>query len=478
MVYRLDFPYAPDSQEAQVVCMNGGSSVCSNGVLSVTCGAGTYSGAGVQGLYPMMSCGRNDLTCEFTALFDAGACSNTLQVVGVGDGEHGVFVGYNGPNFGVRLLTGGQMQYYVLRIGSAAAAAGTLVMTLNGSSFSYPLTLGQSVAAILYQVAADPALTNANMQTRVSNNTVVINTALAMPTLTAPSVQDGGTGCSPGLSQPLTGAAPADLWAYPNSGSVIRGPADWNGIGVDPNAGISWSNTNAFKISIAPLGFGSIVISMLNPNTLGYTPIHTFNNSNCGQNLSNLTLGLAPSAYSVNFTGSRSLTVQTTGFIVGGLEGGHRIRPAFGYAAAVTTKLPQVSPTTLIVLQNMPLLGGTRNCRMMCMGKMTVSLSTQYSVQLSIFKNCRFGTALSGAQTDPNSCVLVDSSTSTSITGGTLVKAWVLTVSNPVWETCIDDVWAEPGGTLAFVLNLTQAPTVTSTVSPVTTGLALTWHQR
>lgn len=490
MVYRLDFAYGVDSQEARVICMNGATSSCAGGVLTATCGTNSYSGAGMQGRFPLVPVDRSEVGCEFTAMFDPNAAPNTLQVVGVGDGEHGVFVGYNGTRFGVRLLTGGQVQYYYLQVAAAAARAGTLTVTLNGAVFSYSLTAGQSVAAILAQVAYDPALLGSNMQAWVQNGLVVISTALAMPTVVAPIVSDGNTGCSPSITQPLAGAAPVDQWAYPSSGNVVRGPFDWNGIGLDPSVPVAWSNANTFKISFSPLGFGSIRVSMINPNTLDYTPLHTFNNSNSTQNLSCFTLGLLPSMYAVNFTGGQSLNVKTTGFMISASDGlpRHRVRPAFTAGVAAASAPLQAAPYTLLTLQNLLVYNSVRNCKVACLRKLAFSLATSAVAQLSLYKDPCFTAVLKGVQKDPNSCVLVDSTSNAPLAPdtGALLKTWILTASAPFFEVCVDDVWAEPGSVLVFTVAAPNAQAAagaatvvgsTTSTFTATAGLTVTWVQ-
>lgn len=466
MPFELSWPYQVDTQEAKVICMNQGSYNCTNGLLTVTCGNVGISGAGMQSSYPLMVTGKQVVTCQFTAMFDSNPCAGTMQIAGVGDGEHGVFVGYNGTSFGVRLLTGGQMQYYVLRVANAATLAGTVTISINGTTFSYSLALGQSVSSILYQIATDSTILNANMQTRVVNSSVVINTALAMSTVAPPSVTDTGTGCGCTIAQVVAGTWPTDNWVYQPL---------WNGPGINPTTPIAWNNGNTFKVTIGPLGFGSISISVLNPDSLCYTLLHTFNKISSSQGFSFVSLGLLPSLYSVNFAATQPVSLSSTGFLVDGAENSGRIRPMFSAASTYTSLVTAATPATVLSLQNMQLLQSTRNCKMINMVGVDVSFSGNVALQLSAYKDPQLTGPLLGTQRDSNSCALVDTSTNVNLVANTgcLLRSWALAATNPSFHFRIDDLWVEPGALLVFVASRVGAVNT----SGVVFGVTVTWNQ-
>lgn len=467
MPFELSWPYQVDAQEAKVICMNQGSSTCSNGLLTVTCGNAGISGAGMQSSYPLIVTGKQMVTCQFTAMFDSNPCAGSMQIAGVGDGEHGVFVGYNGTSFGVRLLTAGQMQYYVVRVCSSTTAAGTVTLTLNGSTFSYSLTSSQSVSSILYQIATDPNLLNNNMQTRVVNSSVVINTALAMPAQSPPSVTDTGTGCGITIAQVVAGVWPTDMWVYQPS---------WNGPGLNPTTPIAWNNGNTFKITIGPLGFGSISVSVLNPDSLCQTVLHTFNKINSSQGFSFVSLGLLPSLYSVNFAATQSVSLSSTGFLVDGAENSGRIRPMFSATSTNTGLFPGSTLNSLLCLQNTQLLQTTRNCKIMNMIGLDVSVAGNVSLLLSVYKDPQLTAPLRGTQIDTNSCTLVDATSNVSLVANTgyLLRSWQLTATAPMFHLTIDDLWVEPGALLVFCVSKIGTATLTA---GILMGLTASWNQ-
>ena len=465
MAFQLDWPYFVDAQDATVTCMNGGTSACSDGVATVTCGTNPFSGAGLQGRFPLAAVGRDDFSVEFTATFDTRAGDGSLQVAGVGDGEHGVFVGYNGPRFGVRLLTGGRMQFYQVTIANDAVQTGTLSLTLNGTVLSYAVQQGDSVMSILTSICRDPSVTNANMTTCVLNHSVYLATALAFPAFSAPQLTDTGTGCGASVQQLVAGQEPLDLWVSPE---------DWNGAGLSRPTSIDWGKGNTFKVTVSSLGYGTITVSVMDPVSLAFTDLHGFTNANSTRNLNFLGLGLIPSMYSCNFTGNTALTVGSTGFLVSAGPASilpARIRPPFCHAVNAAQLRASPTAATLLVLQNMVLVRGVRNCKVMSLASVTLNVACQQPCQVALYKDPTFDLPLSGAWHDPGSCVVVDDTTRASMLGGTLLRSWLATSTLDLTVPDLPGCWAEPGSRLAFCVSCLTGP------AALTAGLAVTWQQ-
>lgn len=476
--FQLDFPYRVDTQDARVITMNGGTSTCQNGVLGVTCGTQQWSGAGMQGRFPLAAIGNKEFSIDFTAIFDSNACPGTLQIVGIGDGERGVFVGYNGAQFGVRLLLGGKMQFYVLSLTNSASASGQLVVTLNGTSFAYTIASGQSIMSILSQVAGDPRLVAANMTTCIVNNGVYIVTALAFPPSSPCALTDTGTGTSATLNQIITGVAPVDQWVYSQ---------DWNGPGLSKPTTINFSAGNTYRIRLTPLGFGTVTVSVLDPVSMAFTDLNTFTRANSAQNLVFLGQGLVPSMYSCNFIGNTSLTVQSTGFLVSAGPNSilpARIRPPYCAAVNCISITLNNSPTTLLNLQNMLVINNTKNTKVINLNTVTINVTSAQPCQVACWKDAVFQAPLAGVASDNNSSVLVDNVSRVSVQSGNLLHNWLVPNSFTASGLDMSDCWAEPGCSLTFTLNMlnqTVSTPVTSTLTSssqvATVGICVTWCQ-
>lgn len=460
---QLGWPYFVDTQDATVLCMNGGSSACSGGLLTVTCGTAPYSGAGLQGRYPLAATGQEQFTVDFTAMFDESATDGSLQLAGVGDGEHGIFVGYAGANFGIRLMSDGKMQFYKVSVASGASAAGTITIGINGMSFPVAIANNSSLVAVLNAIATNPALSTANMTAYVINSNVYIVTALAFSSPAAPSLTDSGTGCGAQISQLVNGQAPNDTWVY---------PSDWNGSGLCRPDSVSWGMGNTFRITISSLGFGTITVSIFDPVSLSFTDLHNFNRANSNINTSFLCVGLIPSLYACNFTGNTAHSVSSTGFLMSASEP-TCIRAPFCYASNnVQVQLPASTIITLLVLQNMLLVRGVRNSKVVNMTNITLNLSSSQPCQVGLYKDSTFNIPLCSTWSDQNSCVLVDDSTRALVQGGVLLRSWLCTGSLNVDVSDLAGCWAEPGSRLVLCAScpIGQACSLTQ-------GLAVNWTQ-
>ena len=476
--FQLDFAYGVDSQDAKVICMNGGSSACANGLLSVACGPSQWSGAGMQGRFPLAVVG-DKLEVTFTAMFDANPAPGTMQIVGVGDGEHGIFVGYNEDAFGVRLLLGGKMQFYLLTVPIAASKNGQLTLSINGVSFVYNLSQGQSITSILSQVATDVRLTAANLTTCIVNNGLYIATALAFPSIAPMSLTDSGTGTQSVLTQIIAGVAPQDQWVYSNN---------WNGPGLSRPTNINFSAGNTFRVRLTPLGFGTVTVSVLDPASMAFTDLHTFTNANAFASLAFLGTGLVPSMYSCNYTGNTILKVQSTGFIVSAGPGNvvpARIRPPFSAYSNYIGLTIQNTATTLLNLQNMPVFSGLRNSKVINLNTLSINVTATQPCQVCCWKDAVLAGPLAGVPSDNNSIVLVDNTTRTAVTSGTLLHNWLVPASLTLSGLDMSDCWAEPGSSLTFsVSSFGQTTSVagvltatSNTVVTATVGLCATWCQ-
>lgn len=471
MALQLEWPYYVDSMAAKVMTFNGGSSVCAGGVLSLTCAAAAPSAGVLQGTYPLVATGATNSSVDFTASFDTSPAPGTVQMVGLGDGEQGAFFGYNGLNFGVRLLSLGQTQFYAFTVGSAATAAGTVRLTLNGAVFQYTVTKGQTALALLQQVAGDPLLASANMVGALVNSSVVISTSQAQPATSSPVLADSGTGCQCGLVTLVAGVAPVDVWVLQQN---------WQGSLVGRPSPVQWNNGNTFRISFSTVGFGSITYSVLDPVALDFVEVQTLTKANSSQNLATFMQGLVPAMYSRNLAGNAAVTVTSTGFLLSPRPHRALTRPPFCYSATLLGVQVSLSPVTVLSMQNMLVINGQRNRRVATTRTLVASLTSTQPCQLSCYKNPTLSLPLAGARVDSNAILQADSTTQAAVTGGTLVSTWTLMNTNLVTMD-VSSITLEPGAVIVFAVTgayaastglLAAAPTVTATM-----GLTVTWSQ-
>lgn len=452
MCYMIDWQTAVDSMDAKVLQINGGFLTAVSGMITLNSGASAPSGTVLQSRWPVCSVGDQPLITCFTAAFDVNPAVGTVQLAGLGDGERGVWVGYNGTQFGIRLLSGGRTQVYSFAVQNAASASGSIVLTINNQQYTYAVVQGESVNSILQNVANDQNIAAANMTTCTVNNCVYIITAAAAPQVCQPGLVDNGTGCNSSLSTLVAGQSPVSEWVYPE---------DWNGPGLSQPSPIRWDNCNTFQVTLCTLGFGSITVSVIDPAGMNLTDLHYFTNVNSTDNFCRVALGPVPSLYSRNFTGNASVAVQSSGFLVTPRPDDilhTRIRPPFCFTNnLVNMTLGSVS-TAVVTLQNVYLQAGLRNCKVISLMSISVTVQASSACVVAVQKNPILSAPLNGISQDPNSIALIDDTSNPSVVSGDLLRAWTI-CNNSTYTHDLTGCWAEPGSILAITAQTAQPGT-------------------
>lgn len=454
MAYLLDWQNSVDDLDARCFNVYGGSLTCKDGVVAVGSNHAAPSASIVRGCFPLSPVGRQQLTVDFTAAFDPQPADGTVQLAGLGDGERGVFVGYNGARFGIRMLVDGQSQIYSLKITSAATATGVLTVTLCGNEFGFDIAQGQSQTSILRMIASDGRL--ADNITTIVNDSVYLITAAATAASSAPTVDDGGCGCNPILTLEVEGKEPSSCWMY---------PSDWNGPGLSQPSPIQWNNLNSFRITLCTLGYGSITVSVLDPAGLNFTDLHYFMEINSTNNFCRLTLGLTPALYARNFTGTSAVAIKSTGFLVSPKPDciyQTRIRPPFCLATTDGAVRFTSDDTSLVYLQNLPLMNGVRNYRSISLR--SVNMSATSPCRLMLYKNPVLANVVDASPTDPHSAAATDTTTRSAVSSGTLLKAWTL-LNNSLVSSEITGCWLEPCSALVLAVRGTAPGALVGAVS-------------
>ena len=465
MAYLMDWQTDVDTADTSVLGINGGSASVANGILTLDSGASCPSGALMNGLWPLSSVGGHDTTVDFTAAFDPNPADGTVQMAGVGDGERGVWVGYNGKQLGLRLLSGGQAQVYALRVGQAASADGTLSLALNGAQLNFVVGAGQTAAAILRGIVTSPDVANANIMAAVVNDTAWLATMAAIEPPAGPVLTDSGSGCQATVRTVITGSKPVSQWVYPEQ---------WNGSGLSQPSPILWSNCNSFRIKLCTLGYGSITVYVVDPAGLNLTDLHTWTEVNSSSNFCRVALGPVLSIYARNFNGSASVAVTSSGFLVTPRPDAifqTRIRPAFSSSTDFITLPAPDATTTVATLQNMPVVDNMRNCKVVTLKTLNLSVRCTSACRVSLYKNPVLSSTVNGQQEDLNSVVLVDKQTRANTSAGRLLRSWTFCATDFI-NTELCGCWAQPGSLLAFTIQSCEPGNAT-----VGLGLTVTWSQ-
>jgi hypothetical protein len=78
---------------------------------------------------------------RFAGMFPQGGINNTYQMMGFGNNFDATYIGYSGSNFGIIQRSLGEAAIYKLSITKAATASANCTLTLNDVAFTIPLTV-------------------------------------------------------------------------------------------------------------------------------------------------------------------------------------------------------------------------------------------------------------------------------------------------------------------------------------------------
>lgn len=261
--------------------------------------------------------GQGSIT-RFTALWSAPV-ANSIVIAGCGTSESGYYFGYNGTAFGVLHVTGGVREIQTLTVTTASTSTQPAQVTLNGVSYTVPMTNNGSTLRTAYELSQGSF---GAWQAQASGSTVIFIAGSAGNNAGAFSIAQSGaaTPVAGTYAETLAGAASTDTWVA---------QADWNydklngtgpsGFTLDPTKG------NIFQVDMQYLGFGQVKMScyVTSSNNNGtWTPVHVFNfpNTRATPHTSQPSLPFTMAAYSAGSTTNVSVaTASFAGFVEGQL---------------------------------------------------------------------------------------------------------------------------------------------------------------
>lgn len=226
------------------------------------------------------------IVSRFTARFGT-AVSDTTAIIGVGTPENGLFIGYNGTDFGLLRKTKGDVEIRKLQITAGADGnGGSFTITLNsGESSSITVassaTIGEVVKSIYDQDIFHTI--GGGWIKHIYGDSIIfvsIGTDTRSGTYTLTDTDSGVTGT---FSTLLTASSATDTWVN---------QTDWNADPADNTATLpllDFSKGNVFQIMYQWLGYGLITLQIENPIDGKFVVAHRiqYANSNTEPTLEN-----------------------------------------------------------------------------------------------------------------------------------------------------------------------------------------------
>lgn len=325
-VFQTDAVYGINTGQALIVETSGGTATVSDSNFVISTGTTATAQAVIVGRKRLRYRAGQGIVGRFTGIFTTPV-TYSYQIIGFGHAEDGVYFGYreatgNGysgvaPAFGILYVNRAHREVRTLTVSTGATSASDCTITLNGVSFTVPLTAASNIQRTVYDIAN---FTYAGWDATIgSSTTVVFVRKSANATAGAYAFGAGTTGAAASIALTRAGAAgtetfiPQSTW----NGDKLDGTGA-SGMTIDPTKG------NVYQIDIQYLGYGTIVFKVEavseNLNNADFVTVHTIKlpNTLSTTSFGNPSFPFIMAAYSAGSTTNLSVKVGSfAGFIEG-----------------------------------------------------------------------------------------------------------------------------------------------------------------
>lgn len=361
---------------------------------------------------------------RFTALYNAGS-NGLTQMVGMGTISNGLYIGYQNNQFGIFHVNGGSPEIRSLTVTTGATATGNITITLNGTAFTVPVT--NSSALPSFTAHQIEAVAMSGWIVEHINNVIYFISLDANPKNGTFSFAAGTSGTVATFAQLKAGVTPTTTFVASSSFSEdkLDGTGD-SKLVVDPQKG------NVYQIKMQWLGFGQISFQIENKSTGKFATFHRikYTNTNTVLSLTNPHLYYRALISSSQATAA-SLKVASIGmFVEGTIE---RIDPKYSFSNLKT--IAANTETVIVRFENTYIYNNNSNYSECYFLAFQGSSFGGRTVRINVYKNADAGNNTTANYTNPNqvtndSLMKYDITPSTTITGGTLMFSWQLSVND------------------------------------------------
>jgi hypothetical protein len=320
-IFQPDAVYGVNSGQVLAVTSLTGGATASGSLFEVSTGATIYSQGILSSRKRLRYRAGQGVVGRFTALYTAPV-ANSYQLVGFGQAESGVYVGYGNTSdlsdtsFGILHVTAGVREVQTLTVTTGATINGNVIITLNSVAFTIAVTNASNIQRTVWEISQG---TYAGWDAYPTGATVIFvrkSSGVASGTY---SFNANGTGSAATIAQTKAGVASTDTF-YAQS--------TWNGDKLDGTgaSGVTLvkTNLNIFEFHIGYLGTDNLILKAkvkpANGNNSTWVICHTipFSNARTTPIFSNPSFPFLMASYSAGST--TNLTVKSASF-AGFIEG-------------------------------------------------------------------------------------------------------------------------------------------------------------
>lgn len=464
--YTIFFSSAINLTHTQTFASNGGSVTWDNCVLNLTTGSSIGSVAQIEGYLPCYLNQEEEVSVTLNAAF-TWPYDGTRQMLGMGDAEEGVFLGFENTQFCMMTTKGGSRRYWSLSITNGCTSSGAMSLTLLDQVFSINVPAGASAIQVMYIILQTQALNDANLHVIASPNSLTIYTdycADFAPTA-ADSFNAGSTGVVASLQLVNPGNDPVRSWIY---------ISDFSERGRELPATLDLTQFQVYRFLFSRWSNARIILEMLDPTTNTYIPLHCYVPGPAGFNTSKPYM---PHVFIRNNTPTSSSTVTVPVTLKTSMANITSGTPATNTNAtyfstdfnATQISIDSTNQYVIGAMHVPVILNGRRNHTTSSVTEINIVVNSPQTVQLRIIASGGISSPLSTSATVPWSTLLHGTpSTPTYVSSG-LTVVTINVQPNVVSEVEPKQLWLAPGTTVYFALTLLTGAPVTMDVSALVT---------
>lgn len=419
----LSVPPTPTTQGAFVYNLNtddwqtitygtGAKASVADGILSVESGTNSAGYALVQASRTTVYRPGQGVLTRLTALFAAGAVGHR-QLGGIGNPESGYYFGYVDNVFGILHVDSGTRAVQNLTITTKSSTAENVIVTLDGTAVSVPVTNGASVNTTSYEIAkGDYSQCGANGWDAQALDGVVTFVARQCNAVVG-TVSVAGT--------TVVGVGAVVTARVANTEAFIP-KASWNGTAL-PTA-LDPSKINVYAIGWQYLGGGDAFFYVEEQTTGRFVLVHTIRNANSRTTPVLRQPSVRVKWISRNTGATSSVTVQglSAAVFLEGVERstGRLFSSSVIKSGTANVLLPVLSIEPLLAYQSRANGGQVR------VASVSVACSGAKPTSFQVLRNASLNTAPNFAPQNLNTSYSAIDTASSSVSGGVQLLAFSL----------------------------------------------------
>ncbi len=439
------------------ITSKGGQITSDRCVLRARTGDAENSVANIMGLLPLYLNQEESVTVTLNVAF-AQPKEGLLQLLGMGDSEVGIFVGFDGTDFGMLRRADGRRQHWVIKVLAGSTSAGVVTLNILGQQLSADVAEGADPLAIMYALAGMPGLRDLNVQVYACFDRVTLYTheARDFSGFDDAVIDFGTTGAAGEIAMYIAGRAPVDVWTY--------GP-DFNCIGASLLPDLHMQSMNVFQFSFSRWSTGPVAFAVLDPLNGSMTPLHQYFPAR-DETTFNTSLPYHPYVLLQNLDCAGESELQTSmAAISSGTPATATNRTPFSTTFVATDFTVTADRDTVVGLITCPRVSKfERNRLTACVERINVNSTNPRSIRVKVAVGGVVSKSTASQLHLPWSCLrhATPSAADTFISGGIEVSSMYLRESSTDRSVDFSALWLVPGTSLTISVCAVEDPVTCS----------------